>query len=85
MLKEIGGQYQLEETRLPMIGMFEGPSQTMIYIAVYESDRIAIYPYLQAAVVNFQGMRTEIPMSTVVPSAVAESIAIAIALSIATL
>ncbi len=56
MLKKIGGQYQLEETRLPIMGMFEGPFKTMIYIAVYESDRIATYSYLQAAFANLQGM-----------------------------
>ncbi len=52
MLKETRGQYQLEEIRLSMIGMFEGPSQTMVYLAIYESDRIAIYPHLQAAFAN---------------------------------
>ncbi len=82
MLKETGGQYQLKETRLPMMGMFEGSSQTMIYITAYESDRITTYPYLQAIFANPQEIQIEIPISTVILNVVAESIAIMTTLSI---
>ncbi len=85
MLKEMEGQYQLEETRLPIMGVFEGPFQMMIYIMVYELDRIATYPYLQAIFTNLQGMQIEILVSTVVLSAIAESIAVTAILSIANL
>ncbi len=83
MLKEIGDQYQLEETRLPIMGIFEGPSQTMIYIMIYKSDWIIIYPYLQAVFANPQEMRIKIPISIVVLNVIIESIAIMTTLSIA--
>ncbi len=46
MLKEIEGQYQLEETRLPMMEVFEELLQMIVYIMAYESNQIAIYPHL---------------------------------------
>ncbi len=67
------------------MGVFEGLFQTMIYIVVYELDRIATYPHLQAAFANFQRMQTEIPISIVILNVVTESIAIAIVLFIANL
>ncbi len=82
MLKETKGQYQLEETRLPVIRVFEGLSQMMVYIVVYKSDRIATYPYLQAVFANLQEMRIEIPTSTVTPNIIAESITVTAILSI---
>ncbi len=82
MLKETGDQYQLEETRLPMMGTFEGPFQTMIYITVYESDRITTYLHLQATFTNPQRMRTEIPTSTVIPNTATKSITVTTTLPI---
>ncbi len=76
MLKEMEGQYQLEEIRLPIIGMFERPSQIMIYLMAYESDQIAIYSHLQTAFANLQEIRVEIPISTVILNIAIESIAI---------
>ncbi len=76
MLKETGGQYQLKETRLLIMGVFEGSPQTMIYITTYKSDQIATYLHLQTAFTNPQKMRIKIPISTVTPNTVIKSITI---------